>query len=225
MVVADSTTICRGARLRSPSPSHVMAAIPTAWGLCGIVWKNHEHESSEGFAVPPSHALLCRICTPGLTIAEWRRHTLATFPDCQEVLGDKGRFHPQTVPEWFPNLVAFLQSYYAAELRLATPFFQDHWAYWQPRLDWRQLTPFQRRVLELVAAIPTGTHVTYGQIAQRLGRPSAARAVGSAIGANPWPVLIPCHRVLGAGGQLTGFSAPGGIRTKRRMLDLERQAG
>ena len=224
MVVAESTTIYHAFRLPPAPPSHVLAVIPTAWGLCGLVWKNHERESAEGFAQPPSHALLSRICTPGLTIVELRRHILAALPDCREVLGDHGHFHPHTVPEWFPNLVAFLQNYYSSSLRLAAqPPFQDHWAYWQPRLDWRQLTPFQHRVLQLVAAIPTGDRVTYGQIAQRLGRPSAARAVGSAIAANPWPVLIPCHRVLGAGDKLTGFSAPGGIHAKRRML--QREAG
>ena len=63
--------------------------------------------------------------------------------------------------------------------------------------------------------------MTYGQVAKAIGKPAASRAVGAAIGNNPWPVLVPCHRVIGSTGKLTGFSAPGGIETKRRMLALE----
>jgi methylated-DNA-[protein]-cysteine S-methyltransferase len=87
-----------------------------------------------------------------------------------------------------------------------------------------QLTAFQQQVLEAVAAIPCGSVLTYTQVAAQVGRPRAARAVGAALGANPWPVLVPCHRVVGAAGQLVGFSAPGGVATKARMLQQE-QAG
>jgi O-6-methylguanine DNA methyltransferase len=222
MVVAESITTWGQPRSRGRGAVPVMAAVPTAWGVCGVAWKNHENESLEGFAERPGDALLCRIYTPGLSLADLRRQILAALPGCQEVLGAKGHFHPETVPEWFGDLTAYLQSYYAAGLRRWTqPEFADHWAYWRSRLDWGQLTAFQRRVLEVVAAIPSGMRLTYGDIARRIGRPAAARAVGAAIGANPWPVLVPCHRVIGAGGKLTGFSAPGGIETKRRMLELE----
>jgi O-6-methylguanine DNA methyltransferase len=222
MVVAEVHTATDPSRLPPSQSVPAMATILTAWGLCGIVWKNHECESMQGFAKRPGHALLCRIYTPGLTIVELRRQIFAALPGCQELLDDRGRFHPDTVPEWFDNLAAFLQNYYTAGLRrISQPEFEDHWAYWRVRLDWEQLSPFQRRVLEAVAAIPSGMRLTYGEIARRIGSPSAARAVGAAIGANPWPVLIPCHRVIGAGGKLTGFSAPGGIETKRKMLDLE----
>ena len=222
MVVTEAPTTFGGMRLRAGAAVQVMAAVPTAWGVCGVVWKNHENESAEGFTERPTDALLCRIYTPGLTAPELRRQMLAAFPGCPEVLGDKGRFHAETVPEWFGELAAYLRDYYAAALRGWTqPQFADHWTYWRPRLDWGQLTAFQRRVLEAVANIPSGMHMTYGQIAQRVGKPTASRAVGAAIGSNPWPVLVPCHRVLGAGGKLTGFSAPGGVETKRRMLDME----
>ena len=80
-------------------------------------------------------------------------------------------------------------------------------------------TPFQRRVWARLAAIPNGRVETYGAIAGRLK--SGARAVGTACGANPIPVLIPCHRVLGAGGRMGGYSGEGGVATKRWLLAHE----
>jgi methylated-DNA-[protein]-cysteine S-methyltransferase len=80
-------------------------------------------------------------------------------------------------------------------------------------------TPFQLSVWQLLRAIPYGQTVTYGEIARRLGRPEAARAVGLANGANPLPIVVPCHRVIGADGSLTGFG--GGLPIKRALLHLE----
>lgn len=199
-----------------------MALIPTAWGMCGVVWKNHDDETRGSFAQQPS-GILCRISTPGLTAGELRQRLMHTYPGCSEVLPSAGKiFHPELVPEWFSELARFLQGYYTAALRHQTaPEYADQWQYWRSRLDWSQVTPFQRQVLEIVGCIPCSQTVTYGQLAARLGKPSAARAVGAAVGSNPWPVLIPCHRVMGAAGKLTGFSATGGIEAKRRMLELE----
>ncbi len=84
-------------------------------------------------------------------------------------------------------------------------------------------TPFQLRVWEALRSIPYGERRSYGQIAAALGRKGAARAVGRACGANPIAVLIPCHRVVGSNGALTGFSAPGGTHTKGRLLAMEQQ--
>ncbi len=70
-------------------------------------------------------------------------------------------------------------------------------------------------------AIPPGQVKTYGEIAELCGRPGAAQWVGQVLGSNPWPPFIPCHRVIGANGKMTGFSAPGGVDSKRRMLDME----
>jgi methylated-DNA-[protein]-cysteine S-methyltransferase len=70
-------------------------------------------------------------------------------------------------------------------------------------------------------AIPLGEVLTYGQVAARLGDEGAARAVGRALGRNPFPIVVPCHRVIAAGGRLGGFSAEGGATTKRRMLVIE----
>lgn len=80
-------------------------------------------------------------------------------------------------------------------------------------------TPFQRRVWAELGTLPYGTTVTYGQLAERLGIPSAARAVGLANGRNPVSIIVPCHRVIGANGSLTGYG--GGLDNKRRLLAFE----
>jgi methylated-DNA-[protein]-cysteine S-methyltransferase len=88
-------------------------------------------------------------------------------------------------------------------------------------LDWRGIGSFERRVYEATRRIPPGVTCTYGELARDLGEPDAARAVGVALGRNPWPLVVPCHRVLAAQGKLGGFSAPGGVDTKRRLLAVE----
>src|SRR4051812_3449534 len=80
-------------------------------------------------------------------------------------------------------------------------------------------TPFERRVWDEVRAIPYGETASYAEIARRIGRPGACRAVGRANGRNPVAVIVPCHRVIGSDGSLTGYA--GGIEMKRALLDLE----
>ncbi len=92
-------------------------------------------------------------------------------------------------------------------------------------LDWGGVDPFHRRVLEATRAVGPGCITSYGELARQIGAPGAARAVGTALGNNPWPIVVPCHRVLASDGALTGFSAPGGVATKRRMLEIERAPG
>ena len=89
-------------------------------------------------------------------------------------------------------------------------------------LDFSIVVPFNRRVYEIARAIPPGETSTYGQIAKAMGEPGAARAIGKALGDNPWPIVVPCHRVLGADGKPGGFSAPGGVETKSKLLTIER---
>lgn len=89
------------------------------------------------------------------------------------------------------------------------------------RLDMSQLSGFLQRAYTITRTITPGHTMTYGQIAERLGSPGLARAVGRAMGANPFPIIVPCHRVLGADGSIGGFSAHGGALTKRRMLLAE----
>jgi methylated-DNA-[protein]-cysteine S-methyltransferase len=88
-------------------------------------------------------------------------------------------------------------------------------------LDIDDVEPFPRRVYELARTIPAGRTSTYGELAARLGDSGSARAVGEALGHNPVPIVVPCHRVLAASGRLGGFSAHGGAATKRRMLIIE----
>jgi methylated-DNA-[protein]-cysteine S-methyltransferase len=89
-------------------------------------------------------------------------------------------------------------------------------------LDFDDSVPeFHRRVYGVARTIKPGTTVSYGELASRLGEPEAARAVGQALGRNPVPIIVPCHRVLAARGGAGGFSAPGGIATKLRLLAIE----
>jgi methylated-DNA-[protein]-cysteine S-methyltransferase len=82
-------------------------------------------------------------------------------------------------------------------------------------------TPFQRRVWAALLEIPYGTTVTYTELARTVGRPDVVRAVAAAVGRTPVPIVVPCHRVLGAGGALTGYG--GGLQRKQALLDLERR--
>ncbi|HEV7178360.1 MAG TPA: methylated-DNA--[protein]-cysteine S-methyltransferase [Candidatus Baltobacteraceae bacterium] len=88
-------------------------------------------------------------------------------------------------------------------------------------LDMEDVPPFARRVYEITRALGPGDTMTYGEIALRMGLPGAARAVGQALGHNPFPLIVPCHRVLAAHGKAGGFSAYGGVTTKFRILALE----
>jgi methylated-DNA-[protein]-cysteine S-methyltransferase len=87
------------------------------------------------------------------------------------------------------------------------------------RLDRRLMHPFAKEVLAATARVPFGEVTTYGEIATTIGRPTAARAVGAALGSNPIPIVVPCHRVIGAGGKLTGYA--GGLHRKEYLLELE----
>src|SRR5690606_375064 len=88
-------------------------------------------------------------------------------------------------------------------------------------LDMQGLPTFSRRVYEAVRKVPAGKTLSYGEVATLLGSPGAARAVGQALGKNPFALIVPCHRVLAAGGKLGGFSANGGVLTKTRLLACE----
>lgn len=88
-------------------------------------------------------------------------------------------------------------------------------------LDRSAIEPFANRVYDLLLGVPPGETTTYGAIAEALGDKTLSRAVGAALGANPFPIIIPCHRVTAAGGKMGGFTAPGGTASKRRLLDIE----
>jgi methylated-DNA-[protein]-cysteine S-methyltransferase len=88
-------------------------------------------------------------------------------------------------------------------------------------LDRDAIEPLANQVYDILLRTPFGETTTYGAIAEALGDKALSRAVGAALGANPFPIIIPCHRVIGAGGRMGGFSAPGGTDTKRRLLEIE----
>ncbi len=88
-------------------------------------------------------------------------------------------------------------------------------------LEMDGVSPFHRRVYETARDIPVGTTLTYGELALEAGSPGAARAVGQALGRNPFAIVVPCHRVTAAGGKVGGFSATGGVAVKVRLLELE----
>jgi methylated-DNA-[protein]-cysteine S-methyltransferase len=89
-------------------------------------------------------------------------------------------------------------------------------------LDMEGIPPFRQSIYAVLRGIPAGATLSYGEIATRLGNGSDARDIGEAMGKNPFPIIVPCHRVVGAGGKVGGFSAPGGVATKLRMLNIER---
>jgi len=93
-------------------------------------------------------------------------------------------------------------------------------------IDLTGLTPFQREVLTACRRVAPGTTTTYGRLAEKIGKPKAARAVGNALAKNPLPLIIPCHRILPANNSLGGFSSPGGLMLKEKLLmHEERQIG
>jgi methylated-DNA-[protein]-cysteine S-methyltransferase len=88
-------------------------------------------------------------------------------------------------------------------------------------LGWRTVSAFDRAVYREAQAIPRGQTITYGTLAARLGDSGRAQAIGQALGRNPWPIVVPCHRVTAADGRMGGFSAPGGAATKLKLLEIE----
>lgn len=92
-------------------------------------------------------------------------------------------------------------------------------------LDHAPLPEFSKRVYEIVRTIPIGQTLTYGDVAKKLGDVALSREVGQAMGKNPTPVIMPCHRVVAASGKTGGFSAPGGVDTKMKLLSIERRHG
>jgi methylated-DNA-[protein]-cysteine S-methyltransferase len=97
----------------------------------------------------------------------------------------------------------------------------DHVDLSSVELDMHDVAAFERQVYQLARTIPAGETATYGQLATRLGDVHLARDVGQALARNPFPIVVPCHRVIAANGKLGGFSARGGVSTKQRLLTIE----
>jgi O-6-methylguanine DNA methyltransferase len=100
-------------------------------------------------------------------------------------------------------------------------YFEGHRKRFKIPLDLSSATPFQQRVYRTMTGIPFGRVRTYRWLAEKVGNPKGLRAVGNANGKNRWPLIVPCHRIVGSDGRLTGFSAPGGLALKAELLRLE----
>lgn len=117
-----------------------------------------------------------------------------------------------SAPEWVRDLAARVQKHLEGELQ----DFSD------ATYDFALVSSFQRAVYEGALGVKAGHTQSYGWLAKKIGQPVfASRAIGTALGQNPWPLLVPCHRFIGANGKMVGFSGPGGIQTKLRLLALE----
>ena len=134
--------------------------------------------------------------------ASLRRRLAARFPDASEALP------PRFVAEAMALIVRLLGGEKVELGGIA--------------LDLEDASELERKVYDAARRIPCGEIRTYGEIAAEIGAPGAAQAVGAALGRNPVPIVVPCHRVLAAGGRSGGFPAPGGVETKFRMLEIER---
>jgi methylated-DNA-[protein]-cysteine S-methyltransferase len=166
---------------------------PTALGSCGLAWND---------------AGLTAFVLPGRSAAEtdsW----LARLAGA----GDAGT-RAEDAPAWVRELVVRVQRHLAGEM-------QD---FRGVPLDARRVSPFAWRVYEAARSVPAGQTRTYGDLAALVeSPPGGSRAIGALMGSNPWPLIVPCHRIVGAKGRLTGFSSPGGVRLKARLLALEGQ--
>lgn len=138
---------------------------------------------------------------------------IVSAPAADAVLERISRLYPQAKAQTAGVIADALQQlddYFRGRLRhFDLPLKMDH------------LPPFTAKVLRILAQVPYGATLTYGELAALAGAPQAARAVGRAMATNPFPVVIPCHRVLGAGGKMTGYSGGEGIATKEWLLRFE----
>ena len=141
---------------------------------------------------------LRRIYLPGLTKQELKERIAREFPRSEE-----------RTASWAQAKRQFLEYFSGKRNQFDLP------------LDMSETTAFLRKVYSVLSGIPFGEVCTYRWVAQKIGSPKALRAVGLANATNRWPLVIPCHRVVGSDGSLTGFSAPGGLGLKARLLELE----
>ena len=139
-----------------------------------------------------------RIYLPGLTKEDLQKRIRQEFPESEEGGG-------------------FLDG----AKRELVEYFEGKRDRFEMPLDLSRATPFQKKAYKVMSTIPFGEVRTYRWLAEKTGNPKAVRAAGSANAHNRWPVVIPCHRIVGSDGRLTGFSAPGGLDLKAALLKLE----
>ena len=147
----------------------------------------------------------------GTCAIAWGDAGLTRFllPDPERRSGGDTESEP---PPWVEQIIERVRRHLTGEVQ----DFSD------VRYDFGRLAAFNQNVLRATLGVKAGRTATYGEIATMIGEPpSASRAVGAALGANPWPLLIPCHRIVAATGKMTGFSGPGGVSTKVKLLAVE----
>ncbi|WP_150048732.1 MULTISPECIES: methylated-DNA--[protein]-cysteine S-methyltransferase [Methylomonas] len=163
----------------------------TAFGSCAVVWKTVQADSVAVVGFQLPEASPQQTLTHML--GKWPAVEANRLPTAIKNLVKQVKLHLSGQPQTFADIV----------------------------LEVAGASPFTQRIYAAARAIPAGRTLTYGQLAEAAGKPGAARAVGSAMSKNPIPLLIPCHRVIGSGNKLCGFSAHGGLDTKAKMLALE----
>ena len=139
-----------------------------------------------------------RIYLPGLAKEELGKRIQREFPESREE-----------------------ETFLEGPQRELVEYFDGRRSRFEMPLDLSRATPFQKRSYQVMLTIPFGEVRTYRWLAEKVGNPKALRAVGSANARNHWPVVVPCHRIVGSDGRLTGFSAPGGLDLKASLLKLE----
>lgn len=169
-----------------------------------IIWSALELDGSPWVLIATELGI-CRIVMPNETLEDWSSW-ITRIASGAELVEDEQAIKGTGVVDW-------LQAYFAGEqIRYTDEIPLDLIG-----------TAFQQQVWKELGRVPYGEVRTYGDIAAAIGRPTAVRAVGAANGANPIPLLLPCHRIIGSNRKLTGFR--GGLELKRRLLDLERIEG
>ena len=165
----------------------------TPLGACGIAWK--EHETSR---IPP---VVTFFQLPEATRSATDRR----------IAGSSGGRKARVPPPHIAGIIKRVQKHLRGDVQDFLDIVVDQDA----------MGPFARQVYEAVRNIPAGRTKSYGEIATDMDRPTASRAIGQALGRNPIPLIIPCHRVLASGKNPGGFSAHGGVETKARLLEIE----
>lgn len=175
-----------------PTPSQGWTPFDSALGGCAVAWGAHG---------------IVAVQLPEVDAAATRARLLKA----------SGVLAQATPPPEVARAIAAVQALLAGQLAdLGADACMESVA-----LDMQRITDFQRRVYAATRRIPPGQTRTYGELASELGNKNSARAVGHALGLNPFAPIVPCHRVLGAAGKPCGFSAHGGVVTKLRMLQTE----
>jgi methylated-DNA-[protein]-cysteine S-methyltransferase len=153
------------------------------------------------FGLAGTESALCRTCLPERTSASIRRRLLEDLPDAE-----------------------FDENFFKDLQEQTTSYFEGS------RVDFRHVaitlngfSVFSQKILKACRKVGLGQTITYSELAKRADRPNASRAVGGVMARNPMPLIIPCHRIIRADGKMGGFTAPGGISLKKKMLELEQQ--